>query len=202
MTSTRPAKVIGDSSTHFPFFYHLTHKDNLAGILQHGILSHTDVLMRDDVLAVDISDAGAQRWRDRPESVNHRAIHDYAPLYINPKNPMLFVRRSLQHEIVILKISPNVLQDGQHIYSDGNASSRETRFSANSDIVADSIEALNSKYWANCTDGKRRRCAELLVYPRVQPSHVVGAICSNKALANEIAMDSNIQIEVNPSMFF
>jgi hypothetical protein len=191
-----------DGALQFPFFYHMTHKSNLAGILQHGILSHSDVLTRDDVLATDISDAGAQKWRDREESANHRAIHDYAPLYINPKNPMLFVRRNLQREIVILKISPTVLQDGQHVFSDGNAASRDTKFASNSNIVADSIDALNAEYWANCPDGKRRRCAELLVYPKVQPVHILSVICSNNALAREIAMGTNLQIEVAPSMFF
>lgn len=200
-TCIRPAHDIG-GTLRFTFFYHMTHKDNLAGILQHGILSHADVLVRDDVLAVDISDAGAQRWRDREESANHRAIHDYAPLYINPKNPMLYVRRNLQHEIVILKISPKVLQDSQHVYSDGNAASRDTKFSSNSNIVSDSIEALNAAYWADCVDGKRRRCAELLVYPRVQPMHIISAICNNNALAKEIAMKTELQIEVDPSMFF
>lgn len=200
-TCIQPAHATG-GLLRFQFFYHMTHKNNLAGILQHGILSHTDVLVREDILATDISDAGAQRWRDREESTNHRAIHDYAPLYINPKNPMLFVRRSLQHEIVILKISPGVLQDGQHVFSDGNAASRETRFSSDSTVVADSLTALNAEYWANCTDGKRRRCAELLVYPKVQPVHILSVICSNNALAEEIAMGTDLQIEVNPSMFF
>jgi hypothetical protein len=201
MNRIRPANVIGDA-TRFEFFYHLTHKDNLAGILQHGILSHADVLTRDDVLAVDISDAGAQKWRDRAEPVNRRAIHDYAPLYINPKNPMLFVRRAIQHEIVILRISPKVMQDGQHVFSDGNAACRETKFSADPGIVAESVDALNSTYWSNCIDGKRRRCAELLVYPRVQPIHVLSAICSNKTLAKELASETRIPIEVDPSMFF
>lgn len=191
-----------DGSLRFPFFYHMTHKGNLAGILRHGILSRTDVLVRDDILATDISDAGVQRWRCREEPANHRVIHDYAPLYINPKNPMLFVRRSLQREIVILKISPGVLQDGQHVFSDGNAASRETKFSPNSSIVTGSIDALNTEYWSNCVDGKRRRCAELLVYPKVQPVHILSAICNNNALANEIAMGTDLQIDVDPSMFF
>lgn len=199
-TCIRPAHII-DEPLSFSFFYHMTHKDNLAGILQDGIMSWTDVHAQ-GVSAVNISDPGAQRWRDRTESANHRVIHDYAPLYINPKNPMLFVRRCLQHEIVILKISPGVLLEGQHVFSDGNAASRETRFSTNSDIVTESLDALKAKYWANCIDGKRRRCAELLVYPKVQPVHILGAICSNNALAEEIAMSTNLPLEVNLSMFF
>ena len=180
----------------------MTHKKNLAGILLHGILSHADVLVRDDILATDISEAGVQIRRNRQEPANHRMIHDYAPLYINPKNPMLSARRSIQHEIVLLKISAEVLQDGQHVFSDGNAASHGTRFSSNSNIVGDSIGVLNAKTWFDYDDGKRRRCAELLVYPKVQPIHILSAICSNNTLAEEIAMGTNLQIEVNPSMFF
>jgi hypothetical protein len=186
----------------FQFFYHMTHKDNLAGILQHGILSHADVLIRDDILATDISEASVQIRRNRQEPANHRMIHDYAPLYINPKNPMLSARRSIQHEIVLLKISVEVLQGGQHVFSDGNAASHDTHFSSDSNIVSGSIDVLNAKTWFDYEDGRRRRCAELLVYPNVQPVHILSIICSNNTLAKEIAMGTNLQIEVNPSMFF
>jgi hypothetical protein len=36
----------------------------------------------------------------------------------------------------------------------------------------------------------------------VQPVHILSIICSNNTLAKEIAMGTNLQIEVNPSMFF
>lgn len=200
-TCIQPAQLIG-GSVQFPFFYHMTHKDNLAGILEHGILSHARVFSSGDVSPVDISDPGAQRRRERPETANHRAIHDYAPLYINPRNPMLYKRRSLQHAIVILKISPDVLHDGLHVFCDGNAASRCTRFSRDSDILADSIDVLNAEYWNNLVDGKRRRCAELLVYPGVRRIHILSAICSNKALAMEVAQKSDIGVEIAPSFFF
>lgn len=200
-TCIRPSHITGDP-LRFPFFYHMTHKDNLAGILQHGILSHSDVLTRDDILATDISEAGVQKRRDKQEPVYHRMLHDYAPLYINPKNPMLSARRSLQHEIVLLKISPNVLQDSQHVFTDGNAACHETLFSSKSNVFETSIDVLNAKTWFDHIDGKRRRCAELLVYPKVQPVHILSAICSNNALAEEIAMGTNLLIEVIPSMFF
>lgn len=202
MTTFIPSPHVTDGTLRFPFFYHMTHKDNLAGILQHGILSHSNVLIRDDILATDISEAGVQKRRDRQEPANHRMLHEYAPLYINPKNPMLSARRSLQHEIVLLKISPTVLQDGQHVFTDGNAACHRTLFSSNSNVVETSIDVLNAKTWFDYIDGKRRRCAELLVYPKVQPVHILSAICSNNALADEVAMGTNLQIEVIPSMFF
>lgn len=201
-TCIRPAHVIS-GLLQFPFFYHMTHKDNLAAILQHGILSHTDVLVRDDILATDISDAGVQQRRcDREDPVYHRALHDYAPLYINPKNPMLSKLRCRQHEIVILKISPGVLQGNEYVFSDGNAASRETMFSPSANVVSSSVEVLSAKVWKDYIDGTRRRCAELLVYPGVQPNHILSVICNSNAFAREIAVQTDIQIEVNPSMFF
>jgi hypothetical protein len=123
-------------------------------------------------------------------------------MYINPKNPMLYVRRERQREIVILRISPCVLEEGQHVFSDGNAASHDTQFSSESNIVARSIAALNASYWGDCPDGKRRRCAELLVYPNVPPSHIISAICSSSVLAEEIALQTDLQVEVDHSMFF
>lgn len=200
-TCIRPAHANGGHLT-FPFYYHMTHKDNIQGILCHGILSRNNVLLCDDISAVDISDAGAQRWRDREEPANHRVIHDYAPLYINPKNPMLYKLHSRQDEIVILKISAGVLQEGDHVFTDGNAASRETKFSLNSNIVNESIAALMAEYWTDYVDGKRRRCAELLIYPKVQPNYILSAICKSNDLADEVASKTKIKVEVDASKFF
>lgn len=202
MTTCICSPHVTDGTIWFPFFYHITHKDNLAGIIQYGILSHNDVLIRNDIMGTDISEAGVQKRRDRQEPANHRMLHDYAPLYINPKNPMLSARRSLQHEIVLLKISPDVLRDGQHVFTDGNAACHRTRFSSNSNVVENSIDVLTAKTWFDHIDGKRRRCAELLVYPKVRPVHILSAICNNYTLAEKLALKTNLQIEVIPSMFF
>lgn len=185
-----------------PFFYHMTHKDNVPGIMRHGILSHTAVRERSDVVTVDISDPGVQRHRALPETEYYRPIHDYVPLYINPRNPMLYRRLEWQHQIVILKVSPSVLRDGQHVFCDGNAACHNTKFSVDPEIVSSAVEALNADYWNDFPDGKRRRCAEVLIYPRVSPLHIVAAICNNTSLANEISRVAKMKVEVSPSMFF
>ncbi len=186
----------------FPFFYHMTHKANVAGIMRHGILSHSAIGDRCDIVPVDISDPGVQRHRSLWETEYYRPIHDYVPLYINPRNPMLYRRRELQQQIVILKISPSVLRDGQHVFCDGNAACHDTRFSVDPEIVISALDALKADFWNTVPDGKRRRCAEVLIYPRVSPAHIVAAICNNVALADEMAGVAKVKVEVNPSMFF
>ena len=79
---------------------------------------------------VDISEPGAQQWRVLPEPVFGATIHAYVPLYFNPRNPMLFVRRHQQHVLVVLRVSLNAVKTaGQALFTDGNAACRSTRFS-------------------------------------------------------------------------
>jgi hypothetical protein len=143
-----------------------------------------------------------QRWRARPETVYNRSIHDYAPLYINPKNAMLFVRKHLQHELVILKVSLDVLSDHQHVFSDGNAAALKTLFSADRQIVDASDAALRAVYWSDVPDGRRRRCAEVLVYPTVEARFIVGAICSNQNLANAIRGVCPVPIVIDTAAYY
>lgn len=183
------------------YFYHLTHNRNLPSIFQHGILSWTTAHQR-GLTAVDIANQDVQRWRTRPEPVYRRSIHDYAPLYINPKNAMLFVRQNIQHELVILKVTPAVLQRHQHVYSDGNAACLNTQFSADPHVVAASDTALRAVRWSDVPDGKRRRCAEVLVHPTVEPRFIVGAICSNQNLVNDIRPHCPVPIVIDAAVFY
>ena len=68
--------------------------------------------------------------------------------------------------------------------------------------IASQLDALKADFWNTVPDGKRRRCAEVLIYPRVSPAHIVAAICNNVALADEMAGVAKVKVEVNPSMFF
>lgn len=184
------------------YFYHLTHRDNLEGILDHGILSNSEALRRELVIR-DISDPQVQRWRDRNEPIYNRSIHDYAPLYINPKNPMLYVRRSLQADILVLKVSPQILEAHEHVFTDGNAASRDTQFSPTRDVVIqNSGEVLRAETWQNFEAGKRRRCAEILIYPLIEPCYIIGIICQNRQTADFVTQMIAIPVIVDRNHFF
>lgn len=161
------------------YLCHLTHKDNVNNILKDGILSHHDALnLHDD--RIDISDPGAQRWRDQDEPLYNRKIHDYVPLYIQPLNPMLYVRQELQRDLCWLEVSLAALDDKntQFIISDGNAASRETKFYTSvSKLDMLPWDVLKARTWFDLLDGKRKRCAEVLIYPKISPEHVVAIHC-------------------------
>ncbi|HKJ33293.1 MAG TPA: DarT ssDNA thymidine ADP-ribosyltransferase family protein, partial [Balneolales bacterium] len=90
----RYAKLLKEAGV--DYLYHMTHLANLNGILEKGLLSHNKAHKK-GLLAQDISDS----------TVNNRRvkIHNYVPLYFNPKNPMLYRRRNIQDELVILCIN-------------------------------------------------------------------------------------------------
>ena len=185
----------------FQYFYHLTHVSNLRSIMARGIFSHTKV-RRDRIGHRDISDPAVQCWRSRAEPVYGHAVHDYAPLYLTPKNPMLYTRRAMQDEIVILCVATSVLDDTVHLFTDGNAASRDTQFSNNSAVLRNAMRALKALRWSDLPDGRRHRCAEVLVHEHVAPHFVEKIVCSNQRLARHIQATLALQADVDSSIYF
>lgn len=182
--------------------YHMTHYSNLPSILERGLLSHNSVAAS-EIGRVDISEPNVQHRRARPEPVFCRPIHDYVPLYFNPRNPMLYYRKNLQHEIVILRIAVEVCDLGLPIlFTDGNAASQDTRFSCSPEVIKDSMAALDAEYWTNFQDGKRRRCAEVLVPDRLDVCHIKGIACYSQALGKSLSTRLSRQVTVDPALYF
>jgi len=106
--------------------WHMTHKDNVASILQNGLKSNSEIAK--DGGAVDISNQSVQALRKKPETVHNRPLHDYAPTYLNIRNPMLYVKRDCNDDICLLEISIDCLIDCEFVFTDGNAASLGTHF--------------------------------------------------------------------------
>jgi hypothetical protein len=181
--------------------HYITHKRNLESIRSRGLLSLNEVLRR-GLSRADISDQDVQSLRERREPIWNRSIHDYVPLYLNPKNPMLSKRRELRDELVILKIQRGVARSGEVIFCDGNAASAATKFSLDEQILTSCREALRAEYWTGVEDGKRRRMAEVLVHQRVAPDRILAVLCPSALVANEVKTELGLYAVSSPSRFF
>ena len=161
-------------------FWHMTHRDNIHGILKNGILNYYDAHKMKAVL-VDISDPDVQSLRDfRTEHFYGRRIHEYVPLYIRPRNPMLYVRRNFQNEICLIEVSPLVLQHNEYIIANGNAASHITEFfDSIEDIDKLPWDVLNGRFWPDFDDGKRKMCAEVLIFNKIDPKFIKNIHCSS-----------------------
>lgn len=183
-------------------FYYMAHYRNLPSILEHGILSH-DMVERCGISRMDISDPGAQRWRALPEPVFGRTIHSYVPLYFTPRNPMLYKRRALQNQLVILSISAHTIKSGGDVlFTDGNAASRSTVFSRTMDIVGKAAPVLESVYWHHFDDGSRLRCAEALVHRQIPTHWIARVACNDHLLAKKIRHHLGVDAVVDRALFF
>jgi hypothetical protein len=157
--------------------FHIVHARNLPSILTHGILSHNDA-HKNGLVKVDISDQAVNSLRNREEPVLNHNLHEYAPLYINPKNPMMYrlCNQGLRQDLAVVRVNPNILLHGNVLFSDGNAASRSTSFYQSiEDFNKLNWKCINDQYWTNYPDGKRFRCSEVLVFGKI-PLYYVESI--------------------------
>lgn len=180
--------------------WHMTHVDNVQSIINSGILSHSDAHAK--ISVTDISNNEVNTRRRRREPLFSRKIHDYAPLYINIRNPMLYVKKDINDELCLLEISLSVLEEESCIYTDGNAAADATCFYHGADNVKDlPWEVLNANYWNDIPDGRRKRCAEVLVLDKIEPRHIKAIHCYSIDTA-EILSSRNIRASVSQQFFF
>ena len=158
--------------------WHMTHRKNIEKIVIKGVLSNCLAYRYEN--PVDISNQGAQKWREKKEPIYNRKIHEYAPTYLNIKNPMLYVKKEIHEELCLLEISLEVLSSHAFVFTDGNAAARDTNFFRNvNDLKRLPWNVLNAAYWNDFPDGKRKRCAEVLIYPLIEPNYILKVHCNS-----------------------
>lgn len=187
------------------YLYHMTHWSNLENILKNGLFSRNQA--QKGFLNIDIADKAVNIRRDRQEPIYNKSLHDYVPLYFNPKNPMLFKRKNMQNEIVILAIDRNVLLQANAIFTNGNAAAKITHFYREIDNLSQLYwKCIHAEHWNDFTDGKRIRCAEVLVYSRIDISAIKKIICNNfelqQIVSSQIEKYKNLIAEVNKNLYF
>ena len=189
-----------------PCLYYMMPLENFQTVRKHGLVSR-NAAIEQGLRVQDYSDREVQSRRaSRQESIFQRSLHDYVPLYLNPRNPMLFRLRDQAADLVVLGLTPKLLDyHSQHCFSDGNAASEQTLFAKDPSIILPSLPALKAAYWNDVPEGKRRRCAEVLVAPSIAPGFIEVAICSNLTTAeavNNAGLNLDERLIVDPDFFY
>lgn len=181
--------------------WHMTHIRNVPSIMRNGLLAHQSPKLQ-LMNPVDISDPDVQRWRTRVDPHFSRSLHEYVPLYINPRNPMLYRRREMQRQICFIEISVAALEGRDFIFSDGNAASNRTHFYTDiSDLRLLPWEVLRSNFWTDFDDGKRKACSEVLVPDIVEP-HFIRAVHCFSAAESGILAQKGIRSVISMDKYF
>lgn len=187
--------------------HYITPVDNVASILQHGILCHDRVKL---VEHTSIAMTEIQERRNIRRVPGARALHKYVNLYFDAHNPMLSKRRDQNDFICVLRVSSDVLGLPGVIVADRNASSDYVNFhSANEGIAFLERDRVFARYWTHPEDlfdemrHKSEKCAEVLVPQEVSPHMITGAYVANQtALAQWARLGVNLIAEVKSGFFF
>lgn len=185
-------------------FHNIIPISNIPSVIQHGILSnelaaqyaHKSVAMNE-----------VQQRRDKVQIPNGLALHQYANLYFDARNPMMYLRQD--EDICVLKVSDSILNLPDVILSDQNASSQYARFYE----PAIGITKLNFSmiYATSWTDDdyicywrkKGAKCAEVLVPNRVPYEYIVSAAVKNENDKNKlIELGYTKPVLIIPELFF
>jgi hypothetical protein len=175
-------------------------------VLEHGILSfeRTTQLPHATVAMADIQDR-----RDRKVVPGGLALHQYANLYFDARNPMMFKRRSEAANICVLTISADALRIDDAVLADRNAASDYVRFLSAEQIVIIDFDVVFARDWRHPDDPiaywrhKSAKCAEVLIPHIVPPRYITGAYVSNEAARMVLVSKGfTLPIRVNGDVFF
>lgn len=186
--------------------YYITSISNVASILDRGILCYDSATK---IEHDSVADEEVQERRSHVLVLGRARLHDYANLYLNARNAMLY--RRAKHEgridsLCVLRVATEVLNAPGVVIADCNAASSTVEFY---DQIDDGLAALNkwelfAKSWENDLQRRSRMQAEVLVPGVVGSEYLTRAyVGSNRAEASlrRIA-GRKIPIIRNDHMFF
>ena len=185
------------------YIYHMTHVNNLQNILQYGLQSHNNNLVKNK-----IDNKEVQKLRNFNDPIYNKNVHSYVPFYFNPKNAMLYVNKENQGNLIILVFDAKLIYDKGSLFTDGNSSVENiTKFYNNlNDLNKLDWNCINTKYWNDIEDGRRKRMSEVLVPNKVDINKLKKIYCINnhiKSYIDNIMINyPNIKVEVNTEIFF
>ena len=196
--------------------YYITHVENLKSILKEGILSRNQINKNKKsifakfswtakIRSIHAEDIIQIRKNRQHKLFKGRSLWDYANLYFQARNPMLYrvIRTFKAENIIVLQINSDVIHSGDILITDGNAVSSSTEFfeDINKGLSSLDSEQFKKEYW-NESD-KRKFMAELLVYNRISPDKIIGIYVANEKAATRIRKEMGpLNIIPDSKMFF
>ncbi len=205
----------GKRRKRFRELYYITHLENVPSILEHGILSHAEIERRhmEHARLYDHATVHHRQYRQAP---NGRSLWEFANLYFQPRNPMLYrvlmENAARKRAIVVLGVNKAVLELPDVCITTGNAASLYSRILPREEGLAqltDILRQVNISYWTEETGAKRRIMAEVLVPTRVPPEYISTLYVCDQT-AQQLAQErlgahleqQRVEIVPEPPMFF
>jgi hypothetical protein len=174
---------------------YIAHVNSIASILELGILSHNEI-HRLGIEHESVAEPTVQTRRHSKSLSSGGWLHDFANLYINPRNAMLYrVARRFVNDSVVLSVDKCVLDDsGVRIVSrnaavgEGDVEDKPVPEGLR-ELDRDVVFARGWKSENSSADlpTKDMLMAEVLVPERVQPDLITGAWVATQGACERLA---------------
>lgn len=189
--------------------FYITHINNLPSILQQGILSH-NIIEKQKINFTKIYDEEIVSKRKDIRITNSKSLWEYANLYFQSRNPMLYrvVHEQSAEKIAVLAVDWHVVKLPGVFITNGNAANFETDIITSGQdywkIFTQLKNIFNSEFW-NAEDGSKRKVmAECLIPDKISPNYIKEIYVVNDKVAGEIKqkIPNDISVIPEPNMFF
>jgi hypothetical protein len=186
--------------------YNIQAIDNIPSIMQRGLLSNERAAK---IKHKSIAMQEVQQRRDTVNIPNGMPLHQYANVYFDPRNPMLYLRKNKNSNICILKFDRSILDFEGAVVSDRNASSNYASFyppeiglkEINFDLVYAVDWTDDNKY--EYFKKKSMKCAEVLIPYKIPFDYVMGAAVVDTETKRKLEDTGfNRKIFVSSELFF
>jgi hypothetical protein len=176
--------------------------------MQHGILSNALIKPTPHL---SVANNEVQERRDQVRVPNGLLLHQYANLYIDSRNPMLFFLMSnSDNDLCVLRVDTSVMRLPGVVLTSANAARDLVQFMSLSEAMAMlNIDRIYAQYWVHDDDPidtwihKGEKCAEVLIPHRVDPTFIVGAYVPDGITRDELhQLGFDKDISVKPYKFF
>jgi hypothetical protein len=188
--------------------FYITHINNINSILQHGILSHGLVEER-AIPFTPIYNAEIVSNRRERIVTDNKSLWNFANLYFQPRNPMLYrvISEKDKRDIAIIGVRPDILKRTDTFISTGNAASSPSNILPVKEGLKEIFamwNIINNEWWNSDDGSKRKIMAECLVPDHVPPDYIQAIYVSSHAAAEKLRNELRSETPVipEPHMFF
>ena len=190
--------------------YYITHVDNLPSILEKGILSHRKV-EEEGIKYTPIYDPDIVMNRRDRKLPDGRNLWDFANLYFQPRNAMLyrviFFSGIRIEDIIIIGLKRSILNRNDIFVTTGNAASPYTEFISSKDArkyIKSIVEKTDKEWWSPEDGSKRELMAECLVPNQVESNYITEIYVANRSTLENVRRICKRQIPIipEPELFF
>ncbi len=191
--------------------FRITHRDNLADILVHGICNKHHPNANPNFVSIGNNDVIDKRIEHEVKIIDYGNVGEYVPFYFTPASVMLLniltgygVPKVMPEDIICMVSSVQTLSNcnNKYFFTDGQANTFITKHYADlKDLDKIDWQVINSKDFTKSNldpDRLRRYQAEFLVYSHVPLTSIEGIVVYNESCSNFVKSELEKAGEIIP----